>query len=107
MQMSEKAVLRDCLESLKHASVGYLQASFECDSDPLRQICQGLAVDHAQARNAVFNLMHQAGMYRTTPADHAQVQRIRETCETALRHAHGPQMPVTRELHGAPDPYRL
>lgn len=104
--MSEKAVLRDCLESLKHASVSYLRASFECDSDPLRQICQGLAIDHAQARNAVFNLMHQAGMYPTLPADRTQVQRIREACEAALRHTDGPQRAVDRELRGAPGPYR-
>lgn len=105
--MSEKAVLRDCLESLKHASMGYLQASFECDSDSLRQTCQSLAVDHAEARNAVFNLMHQAGMYHTTPADEEQVNRIRQACETALRHAGGPQMPVERELRGAPEQRRL
>ena len=101
--MSEKAVLRDCLESLKHASVGYLQASFECDSDSLRQMCQRLAVEHAEARHAVFNLMHQAGMYHTTPADDEQVSRIRQACETALQQAHGPQMPVDRELRGTPD----
>lgn len=105
--MSEKAVLRDCLESLKHASVGYLQASFECDSDALRQMCQGIAVDHAEARNAVFNLMHQAGMYHTTPADQEQVKRIRQACDTAVQHAGGPQMPVGRELRGAPDQPRL
>jgi len=99
MEMGERAILRDCLDTLKHASMCYLRASLEADSDPLRQTFDGIAIDKSEAKNAVFNLMHQAGIYETRPANPAEVEKLREACRQFLAQldtGHGP--PVAREL---------
>lgn len=102
MDMSEKAVLTDCLESLKHAASCYLQASMECDSDGLRKTLSHLAIDKNEERNAVFNMMHQAEMYATEPAAGEDVATfIRET-KSMLDSFGGARTPVDREL-GKPD----
>lgn len=84
MQMSESAILRDCLDTLKHASMCYLRASHEADSDRLRETFQSLAIDKGEQKNAVFNLMHQAGMYPTRPADAEHVEDLKRHCEDLL-----------------------
>lgn len=76
-RMSEAAVLRDCLDTLKYASTSYLRASHEADSDVLRKTFDRLAVDKSEQKNAVFNLMHQAGHYRTWPAQQTNVDDLR------------------------------
>lgn len=98
IEMDERAVLRDCLDTLKHASMCYLQASLEADSDSVRKTCARLAVDKSEEKNAVFNLMHQAGIYKTQPADPAQVETLKRQCRQFLsRAAAGPMHPVARE----------
>lgn len=99
MEMSERAVLRDCLESLKHAATCYLKTSFEADSDGLRKLCDRIAIDKSEAKNAVFNLMHQAGMYETQPADAAQVTQFATAARERLQALGGPQYAPARE-HG-------
>lgn len=84
MQMSELAILRDCLDTLKHASTCYLRASHEADSDQLRKTFQNIAIDKGEQKNAVFNLMHQAGMYETRPAEAARVTELKRHCEDLL-----------------------
>ncbi|HEY8416464.1 MAG TPA: spore coat protein [Limnochordales bacterium] len=97
--MGERAILRDCLDTLKHASMCYLRASLEADSDGVRQTLARLAVDKSEAKDAVFNLMHQAGIYKTEPADPAQVEKLRAACQQFLAHpGSGPREPVAREL---------
>lgn len=98
MEMSEKAVLTDCLESLKHASACYLRASMECDTDGLRKNLSHLALDKAEESNAVFNLMHQAGMYETKPADAKDVADFVEKAKNIVHNIGGPRTPVAREL---------
>ena len=96
--MDERAILRDCLDTLKHASVCYLQASLEADSDELRKTFARLAVDKSEAKNAVFDLMHQAGIYKTQPADPAQVEALRQECRQFLdRLGPGPNLATARE----------
>src|SRR5690625_3302946 len=95
--MSEQAILRDCLESLKHISAQYLWASFKCDSDKVRRTCQRVAIDKAEEPNSVFNLMHQAGMYPTQPADAAQLDRLRQLTQQSVQRAGGQQFAVPRE----------
>lgn len=102
MRMSEQAILRDALESLKHMSAQYLWASFECDSDNLRRTCQRIAIDKAEERNAVFNLMHQAEMEHTAPADADRLQRLREQARRSVQQAGGPQYAVSREYGSSP-----
>ncbi|OUM98390.1 MAG: hypothetical protein BAA04_00520 [Firmicutes bacterium ZCTH02-B6] len=98
MEMDERAILRDCLDTLKHAAVCYLQASLECDSDELRRTLSHLAVDKSEEQNAVFNLMHQAGIYKTHPADPKQVETLRQQCRQFLdRIGRGPTFAVARE----------
>lgn len=84
MQMSEAAILRDCLDTLKHASACYLRAGHEADSKEFRETLQSLAIDKAELKNAVFNLMHQAGIYETRPADPADVTALKRQCEDLL-----------------------
>lgn len=99
MEMGERAILRDCLDTLKHASMCYLRASLEADSDGVRQTLARLAVDKSEAKNAVFNLMHQAGIYKTEPADPTQVEKLRAACLQFLdRTGPGAGEPVAREL---------
>lgn len=98
MEMSEKAVLTDCLESLKHAASCYLKASMECDSDGLRKRLSHLAIDKAEESNAVFNMMHQADMYKTKPSDANEVAAFIKSARSALDNIGGPRKPVAREL---------
>lgn len=98
MKMSEKAVLTDCLESLKHASEHYLRAALECDTDSLRKLFCHLAIDKAEESNAVFNLMHQAGMYITEPAEATKVSEFVESAKGVLRQLGGERTPVAREM---------
>ncbi len=81
MGMSEPAILRDLLDTLKYASLCYLRAAHEADSDELRRTFENLAVDKSEQKNAVFNLMHQAGHYVTHPAQ----DRARGRVETEVR----------------------
>ncbi|REJ36471.1 MAG: hypothetical protein DIU82_04355 [Bacillota bacterium] len=98
MEMDERAILRDCLDTLKHASMCYLQAGLEADSDDLRKTFVRLAVDKSEEQNAVFNLMHQAGIYKTQPADPAQVEALRQECGQFLdRLGPGPSLATERE----------
>lgn len=102
MQMSESAILQDCLDTLKHASMCYLRASHEADSDRLRETFQSLAIDKGEQKNAVFNLMHQAGMYPTRPADTAHVEELKRHCEDLLgRIGTDEGQAVERERRGA------
>lgn len=84
MQMSEPAILRDCLDTLKHASMCYLRASHEADSDGLRKTFDRLAIDKSEQKNAVFNLMHQADHYKTYPANPDRVVTLKRACEDLL-----------------------
>lgn len=99
MDMSEFAILRDCLDTLKHASVCYLRASHEADSDRLRETFQSLAVDKGEQKNAVFNLMHQAGQYKTKAAASTDVAALRRQCEDVLQRI-GAAAAVAREQPG-------
>lgn len=65
--MQESSVLTDCLESLKHAAERYLEAAFESDSDDVRELLQDIVYDRCEQQAAVFNLMHQMGIYKTQP----------------------------------------
>lgn len=98
MEMSEKSVLTDCLESLKHASEHYLRAALESDSDGMRQRLRNLAVDKAEGSNAVFNMMHQAGIYKTKPADMGEVRDVVTSAKRLLEGIGGPSQPVAREM---------
>lgn len=84
MHMSEPAILRDVLDTLKHASMCYLRASHEADSDGLRKTFDRLAIDKSEQKNAVFNLMHQAGLYNTQPANPDHVAALRRKCDDLL-----------------------
>lgn len=94
--MSEAALLRDCLDTLKHASMCYLRASHEADSDRLRETFEHLAIDKAEQKNAVFNLMHQAGMYKTKAANPEEVAELRRRSEELLQRI-GTAQAVERE----------
>ena len=83
-RMSEGAVLRDCLDTLKYASLCYLRASHEADSDGLRKTFDRLAVDKSEQKNAVFNMMHQAGHYVTWPAPPQNVADLKHRVEAVL-----------------------
>lgn len=83
-RMSEAAVLRDCLDTLKYASMCYLRASHEADSDGLRKTFDRLAVDKSEQKNAVFNLMHQAGQYKTWPARPENVADLKRRSAAVL-----------------------
>jgi len=106
VKMGEQAILRDCLDTLKHASMCYLRASLEADSDELRRTFDRLTIDKSEAKNAVFNLMHQAGMYKTQPADPAQVEALRQQCRQHLsrleKHWGAMAPAVARERGAAP-----
>ena len=78
MKMQESSVLTDCLESLKHAAERYIAAACEADSDDVRMVLQEIALDRCQQQAAVFNLMHQMGLYETEPAEAAAVRRARD-----------------------------
>jgi len=78
VQMQERSVLTDCLESLKHAAFRYQEAAFESDSDNVREVLQDIMYDRCEQQAAVFNLMHQMGLYKTAPADAQRVQRLVE-----------------------------
>ncbi len=82
--MSEAAILRDCLDTLKHASMCYLRASHEADSDGLRKTFDRLVVDKSEQKNAVFNLMHQGGQYKTWPARPENVADLKRRLEPVL-----------------------
>ncbi|MBO8140888.1 MAG: spore coat protein [Firmicutes bacterium] len=84
MEMDERAVLRDCLDTLKHASACYLQASLEADSDELGRTLGRLALDKSEEKTAVFNLMHQAGFYKTRPAEMEAVQELKQDLHRLL-----------------------
>lgn len=100
MDMTEKAVLTDCLESLKHASTTYLRTSLECDTDGLRQTLSRLAIDKAEESNAVFNLMHQAGIRNTEPSAAEEVSAFLTAAREQLEKIGGPSQRVRRELSG-------
>lgn len=74
MKMQESSVLIDCLESLKHAAERYQEAAFECDSDPVRNTLQEIMVDRLEQQAAVFNLMHQMGLYKTETAPREKLE---------------------------------
>ena len=76
MRMQEKSILTDCLESLKHAAERYQEAAFECDSDNVREILQDIMYDRCEQQAAVFNLMHQIGIYKTETAPKEQLQAL-------------------------------
>lgn len=76
MKMRESSVLKDCLESLKRAASCYQEAAFEADSDNVREILQDIMLDRCEQQAAVFNLMHQMGLYKTEPAPNEAVQRL-------------------------------
>lgn len=98
MELGEKEVLTDCLESLKHASEQYLRAALNADSDGLRKRFSRLALDKAEQSNAVFNMMHQAGMQSTAPAAADQVQRVLDDAKSLLEQIGGASHPVPREV---------
>lgn len=95
--MNEKAVLLDCLASLDHAATRYQRAALECDTDPLRKLLTHLAVDKLEEHRAVFNLMHQAGIFRTETADPKDIRSVVAHAEDLLQAAGGPQHAVARE----------
>lgn len=103
MRMSEPAILRDLLDTLKHASLCYLRAAHEADSDELRRTFENLAVDKSEQKNAVFNLMHQAGHYVTPPARAEHVAELKRKCDDFLATIDGKYVPpVERELERSP-----
>lgn len=79
--MQESSVLTDCLESLKHAAERYQQAAFEADSDDVRELLQDIMYDRCEQQAAVFNLMHQMGLYKTEPAGDEARRRVLERFE--------------------------
>jgi len=84
LELDDKYILRDCLETLKHQAMVYQWASFECDDDRLRKLLQHTAIDKNDLRNAVFNLMHQRGMYPTASADMVDLQQLAAQWQKAL-----------------------
>lgn len=103
MDMTEKAVLTDCLESLKHASENYLRAALECDSDGMRKRLSRLALDKAEGSNSVFNMMHQAGIYKTQAADGSELEGVLLEAKKLLNQMGGASRPVERELGRSDD----
>lgn len=97
MAMSEAAVLRDLLDTLKHASTCYMRAAHEAASNDLRNTFEGIAVDKSEQKNAVYNLMRQAGHYETTPASAQHVAELKRQCQEFLARI-GQDAPVEREL---------
>lgn len=73
MAMQDKYILHDCLETLKHLGSTYQAVAFECDSDALRKTLENIQIDRDEQRNAVFNLLHQMGEYKTATAETGQV----------------------------------
>jgi spore coat protein CotF len=84
MAMEDKQILLDCLETLKHLGMNYQMAAFECDSDQIRKAFENIQIDKDELRNAVFNLMHQSGYYKTQPADVNQVATQTQTWQQTL-----------------------
>lgn len=76
MRMQEKSILTDSLESLKHAAERYQEAAFECDSDNVREVLQDIMYDRCEQQAAVFNLMHQMGMYETEAASREELDQV-------------------------------
>jgi len=95
--MSEAAVLRDLLDTLKHASACYLRAAHEAADNDLRRTFEGIAVDKSEQKNAVFNLMRQAGHYETKPAAEDHMLELKRQCDDFLARI-GTDRPVEREL---------
>lgn len=92
MKMKESSILTDSLESLKRAAARYQEAAFESDSDNVREVLQDIMYDRCEQQAAVFNLMHQMGMYKTVPAHSSDVERLiqsfeRGKAEMAQHHA--------------------
>lgn len=84
MRMQEKSILTDSLESLKHAAERYQEAAFECDSDNVREVLQDIMYDRCEQQAAVFNLMHQMGLYETEPAPQEALRRLVAECRRNL-----------------------
>lgn len=79
MQMQEKSVLTDCLESLKHVARMYQDAVFECDNDHVRDTLQDIMFDRVEQQASVFSLMHQMGFIETQQADETRVTNLLDT----------------------------
>ena len=76
MQMQEMSILVDSLETLKHAAERYQDAALECDSDDVREVLQDIMYDRCEQQAAVFNLMHQMGLYETEAASSEELDAV-------------------------------
>ncbi len=93
MKMKDSSILTDALGSLKHAASCYQMGVLESDSDNVREALQGIMVDRCDQQRAVFNLMHQMGMYKTAPAQSGDVERLIQSvqqskAEMDAKHSH-------------------
>lgn len=100
-RVKHKSILRDCLETFKHLNAIYSHAAAEADSDRLRKAFINIAVDKLELQAATFNLMHQMGLYRTRPAEDAQVQQVRQAYRQELEAIQGTVAKDTAARPGA------
>lgn len=84
MRMEEISILTDCVESLEHAAEAYMQAAFSCDTGAVRKRLQQIAHDRCEQQAAVFNLMHQMGIYKTEPAPADRLEAVKSRFLRAL-----------------------
>lgn len=97
MELDERSVLSDCLESLKQAANQYLHASLDSDGDGLRKRLSRIALDKAEQSFAVSNMMHQAGILQSESAPDDQVELLAAEAKEILGRIGGPSYPVDRE----------
>lgn len=98
--MEEISILTDCVESLEHAAEAYMQAAFACDTGAVRKRLQQIAHDRCEQQAAVFNLMHQMGIYKTEPAPANRLEAVRARFIKAL-HAMERRREAAGEARGA------
>ena len=60
-RLSDRDLLQDCLNTLKHLSACYRQAATECDSQDLREMFWNVLHDKLELQAATFRFMNQRG----------------------------------------------
>lgn len=78
MELSEKEILADALESEKQATANYNNFSNECVHNSVRDaILKCLDEEHA-IQQSVFDEMHARGYYPTPAADVSKVDQVKQ-----------------------------
>ncbi len=76
--LTEKEILKDCLDSQKHISANYNTFAGECANEQLRSAFLNILDDEHRIQADIFTDMSTNGWYPVTPAEQQKIQQTRQ-----------------------------